>query len=117
MRILVCGSRDFTKKYFLRNVLYDYIDNDDLVIIEGGARGADQLAREWAHDNSVEVETYEAEWETYGKRAGFLRNKEMLEHGKPDLVLAFYTDSDNPSKGTKMMTDLARKAGVETKEC
>ena len=73
------------------------------------ARGADTLADKWAAANGHRSEGYPADWDTYGRRAGFLRNKQMLEEGKPDLVVAF-----PGGKGTEMMISLARCAGVET---
>lgn len=126
MRVLVCGGRTYYHKDYAFSVLnkhlnqfYVWTDTDDgmgcwfwdLVIIEGGARGADQLAREWAALNYVETETYLADWDTYGKAAGYIRNKTMLEDGKPDLVIAF-----PGGRGTAMMKKIAREAGVEVIE-
>jgi hypothetical protein len=79
----------------------------DLVVIEGGAKGADTIAREWARERGLHVQEYLAEWAKYGKRAGFLRNERMLREGKPDAVIAFPGGS-----GTAMMCEIARAAGV-----
>lgn len=81
----------------------------DLIIIEGGAKGVDETAQDWAITNFVkDCLTFKADWDKYGKSAGYIRNKQMLDEGKPDLVVAF-----PGGKGTKMMIDLAKKAGVE----
>jgi hypothetical protein len=82
-------------------------------LIEGGARGADSLAHKWASRNKVPTHTFRANWEEYGKRAGFIRNQQMLDEGKPNVVLAFFTDIHNKSKGTLGMIKIAQKAGVE----
>jgi hypothetical protein len=72
------------------------------LIIEGGALGADRLAREWAEVSGVSVQTFEAEWKRFGRRAGPLRNKRMLDEGRPDGVVAFPGGA-----GTANMIDLA----------
>lgn len=86
-----------------------------ITVIHGGARGADQIAGEFAEFYHCAVEEYPAQWQTYGKRAGFVRNRQMLEEGKPEIVLAFYSGSER-SKGTAMMVDISRQAGVEVVE-
>ena len=80
----------------------------EAVIVHGGAPGADRTAGFLADDFGFAVEEHPAEWEKHGKRAGFLRNVEMLESGV-DLVLAFW---DGASRGTKHMIDEARKRGI-----
>jgi len=79
----------------------------DLTIISGGAPGADTTAENWAVNNHCDIERFPADWERYGKRAGFIRNQEMLDKGKPDLVVAF-----PGGVGTKMMVRIATEAGV-----
>ena len=80
----------------------------DITIIEGGAKGADSAAADFALCAFCKLEEYNAEWDKYGKAAGFLRNKAMLDEGKPDLVVAF-----PGGKGTANMVSLAEAAGVE----
>jgi hypothetical protein len=74
------------------------------VLIEGGARGADRLAREWAKAHGVTVETYEAEWQRYGRGAGPIRNDTMIRDGDPDLVVAF--------PGGSGTADMVRRATI-----
>lgn len=121
MRLLVCGGRNYTDRSRVYNeiaiainwVSYGNCDNDSwlpakgTVIISGGAPGADQLAADWAAIHFVPLEEYIAAWELYGKAAGPIRNAQMLEQGKPDLVLAF-----PGGKGTANMVAQARAAGV-----
>lgn len=117
MRILVCGHREFDDWKLLTEILNPYLtfktkNDHDFVIIEGEAKGADFLARVWAKYNEVTYEAYPADWKTYGKGAGPIRNKQMLTEGKPDLVIAFLTKD---SIGTKNMIKQSKDYGVEVK--
>lgn len=76
-------------------------------MIEGGQRGADRLARDWAIARGVPKQTFEAEWSRYGPAAGPIRNQRMLDEGKPDRVLAFPGNI-----GTRDMMAKAGRAGV-----
>ena len=111
-RILVCGSRNYTDREKIWKVLDGYSAHYKVHLIEGGARGADTFAAEWATARYLtRHERYPANWNRFGRRAGFIRNRQMLEQGKPELVLAFGRGS-----GTDMMVRLAKHAGVEVKE-
>ena len=81
------------------------------VIIHGAAKGADSLASEWAALNEVKEEVFPADWKTHGRAAGPIRNQQMLDEGKPDLVIAF-----PGGRGTADMVKRARKAGIEVME-
>lgn len=107
MRILVCGGRHYGNYSRVRDVLYPYLGTVSL-IINGGARGADGCARMFATDYGVPLKTYSARWDEYGKAAGHIRNQQMLDEGKPDLVIAF-----PGGPGTANMIKRAKKAGVE----
>ena len=106
MKVLVCGSRHFEDEGLLRSVL-DKIECD--TIIHGMARGADRLGGEYGKSHGKHVLEYPALWNTYGRRAGPIRNAQMLEEGQPDLVVAFRGLN---SRGTQDMINKARKAGV-----
>lgn len=114
MRVLVCGSRHFNDYYKLCNEM-DSLNLDEhqpITIIEGGARGADTLAGKYAEECGWELEVYPADWKTYGRRAGPIRNSQMLKEGKPDLVVAFRAPN---SRGTQNMINQAEKAGIPVK--
>lgn len=108
MRVLVCGGRDFNDYEKMEWALSPFLNPEVTTIIHGAARGADSLAGRWAEEHGVPVEVYPADWDKYGKRAGYIRNVQMLNEGKPDVVLAM-----PGGKGTEMMVMLAEKAGVE----
>ncbi len=113
MRLLVCGGRRYGNNRFLHkfldaiNIVHGPVD----VLINGGAKGADTLAQEWAEHNKIHVETYMAEWDKYGRSAGYIRNGEILKIGKPDMVVCF-----PGGKGTAHMRDLAKKADISVIE-
>jgi hypothetical protein len=114
MRLLVCGSRTFSKQWVvdaeLDNISAFY--GGDVFIIHGAAKGADTCADTWAKANGKPFQDFAADWNQFGKRAGFLRNTQMLEEGRPDAVVAFVDKPLAESKGTKMMVDIARTGGV-----
>lgn len=108
-RVLVCGGRDFKDGKFLYRVL-DGIRGIELVI-SGAARGADRLADQWAETRGVARAIFPANWSGEGKRAGFTRNRRMLDLGDPGLVVAFPGGT-----GTHMMMRIAREAEVPVRD-
>lgn len=121
MRVLICGDRDWDDYEFIRAwverlaknhaVVHEMLKNyprgfPPLVIIEGEARGADKMARKAAEEFGLEVLKFPAKWNKYRNGAGPIRNQQMLDEGKPDIVLAFHDDIKN-SRGT---ADMVRKA-------
>lgn len=123
MRVLICGSRSVANpKYKSHSEVVSELQFIDRtlstayskyhVIIQGEAPGADSAAKAWAWRNGVPTADFPADWKQYGKRAGFLRNTQMLEEGKPDLVLAFTDQPLALSKGTAMMVRIALDAGL-----
>lgn len=112
MRVLVCGGRNFADWEKTCWALDQYSRNDPpITIIQGGASGADFLAKVWAKFNKVDFEEYPADWKTYGYAAGGIRNQQMLDEGKPDLVVAF-----PGGNGTADMVRRAKKANIEVIE-
>jgi hypothetical protein len=109
VRVLVCGSRDWTDEATIADELAEFAHEPERVeVIHGAARGADMMAARVASVYGYDVRGFPADWDRYGKRAGFLRNIEMLD-AQPDLVLAFQR---NRSRGTQHTIDEARKRGI-----
>lgn len=109
-RVLVCGSRYGFPARELRQEL-DALNPRPTTVIHGGARGVDSQAGEWAALRGITVEEYPADWRGQGVKAGPLRNKEMLDKGRPHLVVAF-----PGGKGTYNMIFQARRAGIPVVE-
>lgn len=108
-RVLVCGDRNWTDKELIAGMLAKLTNVEE--VIEGKARGADSLAGEVAREMGIPVREFPAQWETYGRRAGPIRNLQMLNEGKPDVVIAFH-DTLWRSRGTKHMIKIAEKAEI-----
>lgn len=116
MRVLVCGDRYWNDYAELSGALLSFIRfsgliPQDVTVISGAAAGADTLAAKCAKIHGMSLQEYEADWDSYGKAAGPIRNKAMLVDGLPDIVIAFH-DSISTSKGTANMIKQARKAGL-----
>lgn len=113
-RILVTGSRDYSNATKLRVILtrvakvYHTSEAEPPILVEGGARGADALAREVWESFGWPVETHEADWDTHGRSAGHIRNAEMAKSGA-DVCVAF---PQGKSAGTRGMMRLAEKCGI-----
>lgn len=108
MKIAIIGSRSFTDIYFMRGEFHKCFGGhyypEDLEIVSGGATGADSCAERLAGDFDLKLKIFPADWNTFGKKAGYLRNQQIIEYS--DAVLAFW---DGESKGTKLSIDLALK--------
>jgi len=59
------------------------------IILSGCAPGADTLGIEWAEAKGIQVARFPADWNTHGRAAGPIRNQQMLDEGKPELVVSF----------------------------
>lgn len=117
MKVLICGSRHFYDWRLLEDILYNFNkdeanDTGITSIVQGGASGADSLARQYARYNSILCETFEAEWDKYGKVAGPIRNQRMLDESRPDYCIAFRAPG---SRGTADMIKKCEKSGVPVK--
>ena len=107
MKLLVCGGRDFNDRDFLFKSLDQlHAEHHFSLLIHGGAKGADKLAGEWAADRGIEFKIFPADWDQYGRSAGMIRNRQMLNQ-KPDLVVAF-----SGGRGTQNMINISEAAGV-----
>lgn len=113
-RILVCGGREYGDKERVFKILdaaARSLADRHIKIIHGAATGADSLAELWATERQIKSQAFPADWDTYGKRAGYVRNKQMLDEGKPHAVIAF-----PGGVGTRMMVQLAKRYGIPVKE-
>ncbi len=115
MKVLVCGDRNWTDGQAIERELLK-LCRQTLVsrVIHGAARGADTLAGRAAKNLYIPQIPFPAQWDKYGRAAGPIRNQQMLDDGRPDLVLAFH-ENIKASKGTKDMVRRAKKAGIEVR--
>lgn len=112
MRIIIAGGRDFNNYTLLEKECYAILcssgDKSYIEIVSGCANGADKLGERFANNFALKVIKLPADWDTYGKSAGYKRNEQMAIYAKEQdgVLVAFW---DGKSKGTKHMIDLARK--------
>jgi hypothetical protein len=111
MKVLVCGDRNWTNIDAIKRELLAF--GPGTIIVHGACRGADTFAGIVAGELGYEVREYPAEWAKYGRAAGPIRNRQMLEE-EPTLVLAFHEDFPS-SKGTKDMVKAAKARGIATR--
>lgn len=95
-----------------------------VIVMHGDAHGGDLFADEWANDRRPRIRprAYPAQWNTFGPRAGPLRNEEMVAKG-PNVCLAVIlacvslkcgrTDPHG-SHGATHCADLAETDGIPT---
>lgn len=111
MKIIIAGGRDF-KDYnkLCRSCDYmlQYIKN--IEIVSGCANGADKLGEKYANEKGFTLHKFPANWDKYGKSAGYIRNEEMAKFS--DVLISFW---DGKSKGTEHMINLAKKYNLKIK--
>lgn len=116
MKILVTGSRGWHDRVRIRADLLEALEfartvNEELVVIHGDCpKGADKLAKQVCKELGIRDIPMPADWDRHKKRAGFIRNQEMLDEHDPDLVLAYR--ATGKSNGTDDMIDRANRADV-----
>ena len=103
IKIAVIGSRSFSDYHFMCSILDHY---DIKKIISGGARGADRLGKMYANNNGIEMQEFLAEWDRLGKKAGIVRNRDIVD--ACDEVIAFWNSCSN---GTKHAIEYAERQG------
>jgi hypothetical protein len=103
IKLAIIGSRSFNDLDKLELAIYQLNVKIDKVI-SGGATGADKLGEEWAKLNGIEIELHLPEWEKYGRSAGIIRNKAIIQNC--DYCLAFW---DGKSKGTESSISFCKK--------
>lgn len=105
-KIIVAGSRDFNDYSKLCAELNKINWEDGDEIVSGTARGADKLGERYAEEHNINIKKFPANWNVYGKRAGYLRNRDMGEYCTGGII--FW---DGISKGSSMMIDILRNMG------
>lgn len=104
-RVIIAGGRDFSDYEYLKTTM-DYLlqNKSDIVIVSGMARGADTLGVRYAQERGYPLMRFPAQWEKFGRAAGYKRNVEMADNA--DALVVFW---DGQSRGTKNMIEIAAK--------
>ena len=113
-KVIIAGSRGFSNYRLLHEECNKFLrekrKTHNVIIVSGGARGADLLGEKYAKDEGFSLEVYPANWKKFGKSAGFRRNEQMAEVA--DALIAFW---DGESHGTKHMIDIMNEKNLEVR--
>lgn len=116
-KLLICGGRHFGDYSLLESVVEEILEKFelaycDLEIVSGHCEGADQLGESFAANHGIPTKIFRADWKTYGRAAGPIRNKAMVDYISAfprSTVLAFVSEN---SRGTKNTVGLAKKKNI-----
>jgi hypothetical protein len=105
-KVIVAGTRDFNNYHLLKMKLDKILSNitDDIIIVSGKAKGADTLGEKYAKEKGYQIAEFPADWEKFGRSAGYKRNVQMAEYA--DACVCFW---DGRSPGTKHMINIANQ--------
>ena len=106
MKVIIAGGRD----YHNYDTLLEAIKEAQFpiaTVVSGGAKGVDALGERYASEMNLQLNVYEADWETHGRAAGPIRNRKMAENA--EALIALW---DGQSRGTKNMIETAQKKGL-----
>lgn len=113
-KIIIAGGRDFNDYELLKKSVDEFIlfylqmePNDPVEIVSGGAPGADSLGERYASENGYPIKKFPADWNTHGKAAGPIRNRQMASYAHACII--FW---DGKSRGTKNMIEEAKKKNL-----
>lgn len=110
-RVIIAGSREFTDYELLKSKCDYYLSKKfedptcKIIIVSGHARGADELGERYAKERGLGCEVFPANWDKYGKRAGFLRNESMAEISNCAII---FMSAYGENKGSRHMEKIAR---------
>lgn len=106
MKVAIVGSRSISDQMFVEYLFncFLYIFGKPTKIISGGARGIDSFAEDFAHTSNIELQVFRPDWSKYGKKAGFVRNEDIIKNC--DICLAIW---DGESHGTKHDLELCEQ--------
>ena len=111
MKIIIAGVRTFNDYDLLvEKCNKAFSSQTEIEIVSGAANGADKLGERYAIEKGYSIKQLPADWDKYGKSAGYKRNEEMAKYA--DALIAFW---DGKSKGTKLMIELGKRYGLKTK--
>ncbi len=111
MKIIIAGGRTFDDYDLLCQICDKTLSlQSEIEIVSGTANGADKLGEKYASEKGYPIKQFPADWDKYGKSAGYKRNEEMAKYA--DALIAFW---DGKSRGTKHMINLAKRYELKVK--
>jgi len=111
-RLLIAGSRTINPTTpeldSAFGLLLYHLDEQQIVVVHGNARGVDKAGGVWAQSMGYPVEIFEPDWKKNGRGAGYIRNQEMVDTG----IGAAFIFWDGSSKGTAHTLKLLEENGI-----
>ena len=107
--VVIAGCRTYSNyeeaKAFIASCLMEYENKEQITVLSGGCKGADLLGERFAKENGFIIKRYLPDWKKYGKAAGPIRNKQMVDACQK--VICFW---DGKSRGTASLIQYAKKS-------
>lgn len=113
--ILVYGDKDWFQPTPISTYLEQY-DPDTTKVIHDNCKGVNELAGEIARNLGMNVQTFIAEWDIE-RKAGPLRNRELIVEGKPDIVSVFYQDRCKMDTQIRNLIHQAKGRNIDVEMC
>lgn len=113
-KVIIAGSREFNDYDLMEKEVTSFLfgrRKSETIFVSGTARGADRLGESLAENLGVQVKQFPADWDTHGKKAGYMRNVQMAEYA--DACIVFM--KKDGSKGSQHMIDIAKRKGLDLK--
>lgn len=107
MRIIVAGSRSKISQQDVNDAIR--LSGFEITeVVSGTAMGVDRMGEVWAKENNIPISYFPAQWNIYGKRAGYIRNEEMARNA--EALIAVW---DSESRGTLHMINIAKSKNLK----
>jgi len=115
MKLIIAGSREITEYELLSKIMVSYMIRKGCLIkevVSGTAKGIDTLGERWAQENSIPVKRFPADWNRFGRAAGFKRNEVMGDYADEAVVIIL-----NHSRGSEHMAQCMKTLGKRVSVC
>jgi len=112
MKVIICGSRDFNDYKYMEKCI-ERSGFNITEIVSGAAKGADSLGERYAKEHDIKLTRFPADWNSLGKKAGPIRNQQMIDYVYPDGGLIAFPI--NESIGTRDSIRRAENKGLHVR--
>lgn len=108
MRVIIAGSRTVTDYQVICGAVEKFGADRITEVVSGTCRGPDRLGERWAKEHGVPIKLFPADWDKFGRSAGYIRNRQMAEYADAAVVVW-----DGVSRGSRNMADEMARFGKE----
>lgn len=112
MKVIIAGSRNINNQKLIEDAINES-GFEITQVISGGCRGVDKGGEFWAANNNIPCRIISANWDQFGKSAGFIRNENMSNIAEALIALWEIDENGNGSKGTRNMINIARNKNLK----